>query len=140
MIEVAFWSRLSNDTQVASLTGGRVYQLKLQQSPDYPAVRIQLVSEVQTYVLARDLTNFFRARVQVDAWADESSSDQYAAARGLGQAINDALDGQAFTEGDVEVSSVQLLDRTVEYELQELGLVRVRQDYAAVYRVAATSP
>jgi hypothetical protein len=97
---------------------------------------------VETYVLAGVLTNFFRARIQVDVWAeDDGATDPYATARAGGQAINDALAGQAFIVGDgaspesfVDVTSIQLIDRAVDYVAEELRLVRVRQDYAVVFR------
>jgi hypothetical protein len=141
MIEVAVLARLLADTVIDDIVDGRGYQLKLPQSPSYPAIRVQLISEVEAYVLTAALTNFFKARVQVDSWAsDASASDPYAAARALGQAVNDSLAGASFTQDDVEVSSIQLIDRVVDYEAEELRLIRVRQDYAVVFRVIAVSP
>jgi hypothetical protein len=34
----------------------------------------------------------------------------------------------------VDVTSIQLIDRAVDYVAEELRLVRVRQDYAVVFR------
>jgi hypothetical protein len=141
-IETVVLDHLLASPPVAAIIGTRGYQLVLPQSPTLPAMRVQLIDEIETYVLI-GLTNCFRARIQVDIWTDaEAAGDPYEEARAGSTAIRDALavtahGGQRFMDGSptvLEVTSVQTLDKTVDYEADELRRIRVRQDFAVVYR------
>ncbi len=142
-IEEAFRAQLIADEDVAAIVDARVYTLILEQSATFPAIRIQLVSEIELMTLRGDLTNLFAARLQVDAWAAyDGSDDPNAAARALGRAVHWALMRAPFSAGsspiEIEVTSTQLADRGVDYVADEQKLVRVRQDYIAIYHEIAS--
>lgn len=142
IIEGVILAHLLASGPVAAVVSTRGYQLKLPQNPVLPALRVQLIGEVESYTLTA-LTNFFVARIQVDLWTAESiGSDPYTAVRAGGRAIRNALviascGGQSFSVGspsDVQVTSVRTLDRTVTYEADELRMIRLQQDFSVVYR------
>lgn len=143
MIEVAILAHLLAGPDVAAIVGTRGYQLILPQKPTLPALRTQLIDEPEDVNLAGELTNFFRARVQVDVWAPAASgNDPYVAARAAAVAIRDRLalrsaGGQQFVAGDpgatVAVTSVQVVDKAIEYEADEFRAVRARTDFSVVY-------
>lgn len=132
--EEAVRARIVSLAAVTALASDRVYMLKVDQDDDMPAVRVQLVGEQYTPHL-RGGGGVRRARVQVDAFAAESSgADPYANARALADAINgdgsgSGLDGWRGTVNGTTVQGILRVDRAVSYEAEELRLVRVRQDY-----------
>jgi hypothetical protein len=142
-IEVAVLMHLLAQSPVISVVGTRGYQLRLPQKPTLPALRTQLIGEVEMVTLKGDLTNLFAARVQVDLWTNETDGgDGYTTARDGGVAIRNALmltsaGGQVFSVGspaEIAVSSVELLDRTIEYEPEEFRQIRLRQDFRLMFQ------
>jgi hypothetical protein len=141
VIEQAILSYLLAATAVTALAGPHGYLLVLPQAPTlvYPCFRVQLISEVEHYTLT-DRTNFFPARIQIDAMATVQSgvnpSNPYTQARALSDAIADTLCfGDGFVSNGVDVSSVLAVDLGMDYDPEERRDVRVRRDFIAVYRV-----
>lgn len=118
-----------------SLVGDRVYVDKIPQAATYPLVRVALVHEPTDYHLKGG--HRYRARVQVDAYAHEASGvDPYAQVMTIADAIHgdDAGSGLSGWRGNLgsppfRVDSVQRIERTREYDPDELRLLRQRQDY-----------
>lgn len=128
-----------------TLAGQRVWNLKLPQRPTLPAVRVQVISDPKDYHLRGGIT-LGRARIQVDAYADEAAGgDPYDIAQDLADQINgdDAGSGLSGAQWDsavspnFEVTGAFRIDRSALYEPDELRLVRIRQDYDVHYRVDA---
>lgn len=124
--------------------GTRVYQLRLEQSATLPAVRVQVIDDLDAYHL-RGGAGLKRARVQVDAFAHETSGgDPYASAQALADAINgdDAGSGLSGFAGVIqgsgspglEIAAIFRVFRRAEYESAELRQVRIQQDYDVHYR------
>lgn len=135
-VEDVVCERLASDTAVAALVGTRVYQLILPQKPTLPAVRVQLIDDPSLYHL-RGSEDTARARVQVDAYADEmQSADPKATADAVAAAVHAALSGQRFmasgSPAPLEVLGAFRDARRTLYEADELRLVRVSQDYLIV--------
>lgn len=136
--EEAVVARLGDIAAVNALVGTRIYQLKLPQKPTLPAIRVQEISEVRSYHL-RGGSSRGRTRVQVDVYANETAgNDPYGDAIALAAAVHgdEAGSGLSGWVGDVDGSPASMRvtgilrdSRTVEYEAEELRLVRVRQDY-----------
>lgn len=140
--EEAVIERLLGLAAVTALVETRVYQLRLPQGATLPAVRVQQISEDEPYHL-RGIVNASMARVQIDAYAAESSGgDPYATATALADAIAgdwrtgtppNGLSGWQGTVGGspptAAVRFAERLTRQVMYEGDELRLVRVSQDY-----------
>lgn len=131
---------------VAAVVGSRGYLLKLPQKVTLPALVTQLIDQPEEVTLDGELTNFFRARIQVDIYAAEAdAANPYVTVRTGDRAVRNRLalksaGGQVFTSGspsDVRVSSVQPLDLALEYEPDELQLVRARRDFFVTYQDAA---
>jgi hypothetical protein len=119
---------------VTAIVGTRVYLDRLPQSPTYPAVLVQLVHEPTDYHLRGGERN--RARVQVDAYAHDSGADPYRTVTNLADAIHgdDAGSGLSGYQGEIgsppfRVDSIQRIERSREYDPDELRLLRQRQDY-----------
>ena len=133
-VEQAVVEHLLADAAVAAIVGARGYQLRLPQSPTYPAFRVQMIGEPKIYQL-RGGVNLWNSRIQTDAFADVTSGgDPYAAAADLADAIDDALAGRKFTDGgtppDIQVDVSKRIDRRPLDEPGEIGVVRMLQDYS----------
>lgn len=137
--EEAVIARLSSISAVTALVSTRIRQLMFAQSETWPAVRVQLIGEVEYYTLEGS-NGVLRARVQVDSVAQVGSgTDPYAAALALAAAINGDGNGASATglsgwrgslgSPPVDVKGMFRVDRGVEYEHGAERLVRVRQDY-----------
>lgn len=136
--EQAVVERLLDLPAVVALVSSRIYQLRLPQNAALPAIRVQLVSEPTDYHL-RGGSGMYRSRVQVDAFAQESSGmDPYGEATDLANAIHgdDAGAGLSGWHGEaggsppeLRIHTVQRVDRQVGYDAEELREVRCRQDY-----------
>lgn len=123
--------RLAAWPAIVSQAGGRVWQVKLPQTPTLPAVVVQLVVTGQDYHLRGDQLAR-RSIVQVDAYVREQG-DWYAAADALGEAVRAALSGAVFDDGGsppTRCTGAFLNARRVLYEAAaDLRLVRVSQDF-----------
>jgi hypothetical protein len=129
-VEEAVRVYLLDHAVVTALVRTRIYLDKLPQSPTYPAVRVQLVSDPKDYHL-RGEDGLSRARVQVDAYQDERAADPYSAAT-VGAAVHAALSGARFDTGEspgVAVTGVFRVARRRSFEAGELRLLRISQDY-----------
>ncbi len=138
-VEEAICARVEGLTAVIALAGTRVYLDKAPQGTAYPVVVVQLVDDVNFYHL-RGPNGLQRARVQVDAYAQETSGvDAYAVAAELAESINgdglglyaSGLSGWYGHIGDpgISVQGCFRIDRTRYYEAEEVQHVRIRQDY-----------
>lgn len=133
--EQAVAERIRTIGAVTAVVGTRIYVERLPQSPTFPAVLVQLVDEPRTYHLRGGIRD--RARVQVDAYAQEASGvDAYGQVMALADAIqgDDAGSGLSGWAGEIgspafRVHGLQLIERTREYEPDELRLLRQRMDY-----------
>jgi hypothetical protein len=136
-IEQVVADRLAADGAIAAIVGFRVYQLRLPQSPTYPAILVQLIDEPTTSHL-RGVTNLYRARIQIDSFVDETSGgDPYLTVSELAQAVDAALIGAPWTLGSpqmIDVLFVERQSRRTIYEPDELTLDRMMQDYFVFYR------
>lgn len=132
---------------ISTSAGSRVWMLKLPQRPTLPAVRVQLVVGVFEQHL-RGPQGTVRTRVQVDSFAAESGADPYRTVRDLADAVRgDGLGPDASGlwgfKGDsggspsILIENVEIVnDGPVEYEGDELRLLRIRQDYRIHWRAA----
>lgn len=137
--EEAVTSRLMAMTAVTALVGTRVYMLVLPQHPTLPAVRVQRIDGLRGQHL-RGPDGVTRTRVQVDAYADAGGADGYGsvtalAAAILGNGLGSSASGLWGWIGTIGSPGLRVLnvevedDGGVEYEGDELGLVRYRQDF-----------
>ena len=136
-VEQAVLDQCLADPAVDAIVDERGYQLRLPQTPTYPAFRVQEISEPLLHHLrGYDLTK--RARVQVDVFAEEGDdNDAYADCVALADAIEGALLPEPFTDGSpatLEVTGVLRLNREVMYEPDDLRLVRIMLDFAVWHR------
>lgn len=121
---------------------GRVYLLKVPQSAQMPAVRVQLVDDIGFPHLRGGGSGVMVARVQVDAYAREGSgTDPYAEAAALAAEIrgDDAGSGLSGFQGTVsglEIRWAVIVNRLAMYEGEEQRLVRILQDCLVWYRPA----
>ncbi len=133
--EEAVLARLLDITAVTTIVSTRVYLDTLPQKPTLPAAVVQLVHEPTDYHLRGGQRN--RARVQVDAYAAVGNgNDPYGQVTALAEAIHgdDAGRGLSGWVGDIgsppfRVDSIQRIERSREYDPDELRLLRQRQDY-----------
>lgn len=135
--------RLLADGTVAAIVGSRVYQLKLPQAPRYPAIKVQLIAEPQTYH-NRGPNGLTRSVVQIDTYASEmdaTNPNPLVTANRLARAVDQALSGQQFTSdtGSPAIATYQVQgifrDNEMQiYEQPELRLVRISLDYAICFQ------
>lgn len=133
-VEVLISHRLIADAGVTALVAGRVYLLMLPPDPTLPAIRVQVIDEPQGSHL-RGLQDLTRARVQVDAFADEESADPYGEVAAISEAVDSALiNGLSWTAGSPasrRMVFVERIDRRSMYEGEELRQTRMMSDYYA---------
>ena len=133
--------RIGQLAAVTEIVSDRVFQLKLQQGVLFPAVLVRHISGPLDYHLRGPVT-WQRTRIQVDAYADETSGgDPLVTAQALADAIEgDGLGSSASGLGGwigmaggspplVRVSGVLRIDEGQGYDPEELRLVRVWRDY-----------
>lgn len=142
-VEEIIVDRVAALPAVIALAGTRVYLDKLPHSPTFPAVRVQLVDDIGAYHL-RGKQKPERARVQVDAFAHESSGvDPYAQVAALADAIDGDGEGPAASglsgwTGRVGsppfvIHSCFRTSRLRRYDPDELNLLTMSQDYFVSY-------
>lgn len=143
-VEEAVRTRLLAVSAVTALASTRVYLDKLPQAPTYPAVRVQLIDDPTSYHL-RGPDALSRARVQVDAFASETSGvDPYAQTAALASAIHGngfgtSASGLSGWKGSIgspafEITAAFRVDRRRGYVPDELRVVSMSQDYFVWYR------
>lgn len=140
-VEEAVVGRLLDIAAVTALVSTRVYLDKLPQSPTYPCVRVQLVSEVQEHHL-RGGNSMKTARVQVDAFAREVSGvNPYALAAAVADAIHGGDDGTGLCGWTESIGSPALvvmaafrLERRRQYDPDELRVCTMSQDYQVIFQ------
>jgi hypothetical protein len=140
-VEDAVVDRLLSLSAVTALVSSRVYLDKLPQSPTYPCVRVQQISEPEDYHL-RGGSTMKRARIQVDAFAREVSGvNAYALADTVASAIHgdEAGSGLSGWKGTIGSPAVDVLgafrvDRRRLYDPDELRVLTMSQDYQVTYR------
>lgn len=139
--EDAVIARLGDISPLTALVSTRIYNLKLPQKPTLPAVRVQKIASVRDQHL-RGPGHLYKTRVQVDAYAAESSgTDPYATVSAVAAAIRgDGLGpvasglwgwiGDAGGSPSLHIYNAELVsDDDPFYEAAELRAVRIRQDY-----------
>jgi hypothetical protein len=142
--EVIVATRVAAIGAVTAIVGQRVYMLKLPQRPTLPAVRVQRIDDVRDQHL-RGPVNVNVARVQVDVFVADAGSDAYDTASDLMDAIKgDGLGpnasglwgwiGSFGSPDDVRVLNAELAGDSVDYEGDELRLLRMRQDFLLHWR------
>lgn len=137
--EDAVATRLLAIGAVTAIVGARIYMLMLPQHPTLPAVRVQRIPGERGQHL-RGPDGITRTRVQVDAYAAEAGADAYSSVVALADAIRgnglgpsaSGLWGWIGTLGSPSLRVVNVTiegDGGVEYEGDELRLLRYRQDF-----------
>lgn len=143
-VEEAICTRVASLTAVIALAGSRVYLDKFPQSPTFPAVRVQLVDDVEDQHL-RGPIGTKHARVQIDHCTQESSgTDPYAAAEALAEAtkgdgLGTSASGIAGFKGGIGspafvIENCRPVMRMRDYDPAELRVVTIRQDYEVAYQ------
>jgi len=131
-------NRLKAITALVALVSTRIYAVRLPQTPTnltLPAVRVQQISRAETVHL-RGVAQLMRARVQVDAIAQEQSgADPLARAHAVANAAygdggGAGLAGFSGLVGSVDVRSiVPIPGQREQYDADDLRQVLVGQDY-----------
>lgn len=137
--EQAIRERLLSLVSVTSLVSTRIYQLAIPQSPTWPLILVQLISEPLVTGVDGE-TTLRRSRVQIDVFVDvRPGGNPYTSA----VAISDAVHGNGSAasptglqhwKGDVgspafAIKGIERLDRDVRYEVDADRVIRIRQDY-----------
>lgn len=128
-------------TPVSALVATRVYQMKTPQRPTFPLLRLQRVDDLEDLHL-RGTSGVRRARIQVDAMVDESTTaDPCASANALMAAVHGGGDGTGLCgwSGFVGTPAVEILGIMPAglregYDPDELRLYTVSRDYLVTYR------
>jgi hypothetical protein len=143
--EEAVRLRLLQIGAVSALVTSRIYMLKLPQNPTLPAVRVQIIGELDDVHL-RGAGGTYQSRVQVDAYVSElgtaAAPDPYATVRNLAAAITgngagtglEGWQGVIAGTGPLRITGIFRIDRDSTYEAAELRLLRMRQDFRVWWR------
>lgn len=127
-MESAVRAILVADPGFAALGGARVYPLRLPQSPTYPSVTYQRVSEATSLRTLEGETGRIDARLQIDTWATDPDS-----AANVAAAIYAALSDYGGTSLGVLIHNCRR-DSQQQYYEDEPGLYRVIQDWIVTYK------
>jgi hypothetical protein len=141
--EEAVVARIQQLAAVTALVSTRVYLLVLPQSTVFPAVRVQVIDQMEMQHL-RGPHGLETARVQIDAYAKVASgSNPYTTASALMEAIHgDGLgpgaSGVYGWTGQVGSPAFQIVNcRPVrlskDFDAEELNVVTVSRDYLVDY-------
>lgn len=135
-VEEAVRAILLTLAPLTALVANRIYLEKLPQGPEYPCVRVLLVSDPTAYHL-RGEQGTRPSRVQVDAFSREGQGqDPYAKAAAVASAIHgdgagSGLSGYRGDIGDpaVTIGGIFRLERRRYYDPDELRVLTMSQDY-----------
>lgn len=122
-IEKAIRSILIADTAVKAITT-RCYPAKIPQDPTYPLILFFKVTGMRDHHL-QGPSGLAHPRFQVEAWATT-----YDAAKALANAIREALDGYAGTQGAVVIGSILMESERDTYE-DAVSCHRIIMDFFA---------
>lgn len=128
-IEVAIFSRLTNDTPVSDLVAARVYPVILPQNKEMPAITYEKVSGERVHAMGSD-TGIARPRFRFHCWGDTFDD-----ALGLSTVTRQALQRWRGTESGVEVLSTFIESEDHTYD-QEPKTYRVIFDVFISHREA----
>lgn len=139
-IEVVFADFIAGLTGVSALVDDRVYQLKMPESPIYPAARVLLQMEPVDYTHDGPMV-LRKAMLQIDAFDQEASGvDPYTSVAALAKAIDDGVSGYTGPmptgSPSLDVRGVFRTDRKPTYDPDELRVLRIIQLYDVWYRAA----
>ena len=120
--------KLANTAAVTAVVSTRIYQMRVMQGAEYPAIMIQKISDVP--FSGKDGNEYFRARVQVNSYAEN-----YNDANSLAKLVMDALDRATGSINGITVSQIDILNEIENMEnfADFEGIFRVMQDYSIVY-------
>ena len=121
---------LKADPALAAWVGTRIYQAHLPQSPLYPAIVVQSVSEPRTYH-ARGVTDLAQTRLQVDVYASETNGgNQQNVVDVAAYTVDARLSGRVFAAGTppLAVRGTFRANRLTFYEAED-RLLRVMLEY-----------
>lgn len=128
-VELEIRTRLVADSAVAALVKvgsvSRIYALFLPQNPTLPAITYQRISGPRIQEL-NAATEWGRARIQYDCWADT-----YLGAQALAAAVRRSLNGHVGKLATLKVG-IRLDNERDLYE-DELNIFRISQDYMVVH-------
>ena len=100
-IENDLRTHLIADAPVTALVVARIYPIKLPQSPTYPALTYEIISDIPHRALAGD-SDLERVRVRIHCWAKT-----YTGAADLAKKVRTAVADFSGLMGTTEVSSVK---------------------------------
>lgn len=141
--EQAVLARIQQLSAVTAIIGTRAYLLVLPQSPTYPAVRVQLIDDMETQHL-RGPEGLATARVQVDAYAKvQSGANPYTTASALmevihGDGLGPVASGVYGWKGDIgsppfRIKNCRPMRFSKDFDPEELNIVTVSRDYLVDY-------
>lgn len=130
----AYWLSL---LAVTTLVASRIYALKLPQAPTYPAVRFQLVAQMDR-VRSHDRGDegLVTMRIQVDSMAVEASgSDPFEKAKAVAATLQElsGFRGVIGSPALLHITKAWLINVTDTYVPEEFRIVRRMQEYAVSY-------
>ena len=136
MIDQAIRARLVAVSAVTDLVGGttspRIYPLQMPQTPTFPCITYQLISGQPLYSLSA-VSGSAQVRIQIDCWAQNTqSTDGYAAARALAEAVRGALSAYVGTVGGEAIQELTLENRQVLHD-GDAGVFRESLDWLVSY-------
>lgn len=140
--EEAICERLADIGPVTAIVHTRIYLDKIPQQGTYPLILVQLVDEPTDYHLRGGQRR--EARVQVDAYVQETGADPMGEVLALADAINgdDAGSGLSGWIGEIggspgfRVTGLFRIERSRGFEPDEVRLLRQRQDYRVHFQLA----
>lgn len=125
-IEALLVGRLTGDSAVAALVGGRVHPDRLPQTTTYPALRYVVVDRVEVLAKPRVTTlRIVRARVQIDCYAST-----YGQVKALAAAVKAAI--YAWNATDDGVIGARVVDESDANDDEET-MQRVSLDASITY-------
>lgn len=148
-IEEAIVERLRGIAAVTALVVNRIYLLKAPQKPVSPFLLVRLIDDLPQYHL-RGPYGMRPARIQVDAYAEDASGvdfqaqanllaaavvgDWHAGSPGPPTGLAGWIGVLGGSPAQFRIGLIRQIDRGVDYEAEELRLVRVRQDFIVWWR------
>lgn len=118
---------LSGDSQLSTLTGGRIRPVRLADHSTYPALTYQVISAESVSNLEA-LSTLREMRVQFDSWAKA-----YADVVSINNRVRALLDGYRGAAGDGEILGAWTGIETDLWE-EAVNCYRITSDYQITYR------
>ncbi len=125
-IEDALYAKLTSDAAINAITGSRVYPVKMEDNPTFPAITFQRISSTREQTMSGRVS-YCSALYQIDSW-----SVSYDVTRDLASKIFALLEGFRGTISSVDIQGILSQNEIDLYE-DDVKVYRRSQTFTVIF-------